>query len=188
MTSHTILRHTTLALALASLSAAPLLAATSTDYDHNADFRSYHTFSFYKVQASNPLFDQRIKDEVTRDLSQAGWHMVPTGGDIAITAIANTHTEQEYNTFYNGLGGGGYGWRGWGGWGGGWGGGGMSTTSVERVPVGTLMLDMYDAKTHQLIWRGRSADELSNNGDKNIKKMNKTIDHMLNGFPPRTKG
>jgi hypothetical protein len=56
------------------------------------------------------------------------------------------------------------------------------------VPVGTLMLDMYDAQTHQLIWRGRSSATLSNNGDKNTKKLDKDIDKMLNGFPPKTKG
>ena len=94
-------------------------------------------------------------------------------------------TRRSTNTFYDGLGGGGWGWRGWGGWGGRW---GTTQTTVTNVPVGTLMLDMYDASTHQLIWRGRTTDSLSNNGDKNTKKLDKDIDKMLNGFPPRTKG
>ena len=111
--------------------------------------------------------------------------MVPSGGDVSITAFAGMHDENEYNTFYDGLGGGGWGWRGWGGWGGGW---GTTQTTVTKVPVGTLLLDMYDANTHQLIWRGRSSDTLSNNGDKNTKKLDKDIDKMLNGFPPKAKG
>ncbi len=178
---------TAIALTLAALGAPPIFAANvSTDYDHNANFRSYKTFSFNQVSASNPLFDQRIKDEVSADLSKAGWQMVPSGGDVSITAFAGMHNESEYNTFYDGLGGGGWGWRGWGGWGGRW--GGDTQTTVTKVPVGTLLLDMYDAQTHQLIWRGRSTDTLSNNGDKNTKKLDKDIDKMLNGFPPRTKG
>ena len=179
------LRASFLAITLAAASAVPLFAAVSTDYDHNANFRSYHTFSFYKVQTSDPLFEQRIKDEMTKDLTQAGWQMVPSGGDVSITAIGGVHDKAEYNTFYDGLGGGGYGWRGWGGWGGGW---GTTQTTVQEVPVGTLMIDMYDASTHQLIWRGRSTSELSNKGDKNIKTLDKDIDHMLNGFPPKSKG
>ena len=59
---------------------------------------------------------------MTKDLTAAGWTMVSTGGDVAITAVGSRKDEAEYNTFYNGLGGGGFGWRGWGGWGGGWGG------------------------------------------------------------------
>ncbi len=180
------LRNSALSFALLALSAAPLAAANvSTDYDHNANFRGYHTFSFYKVQTSDPLYEQRIRDEVTADLSKAGWQRVDSGGDVTITAVGNVRTQQEYNTFYDGLGGGGWGWRGWGGWGGGW---GTTQTTVTQVPVGTLMLDMYDSSTHQLIWRGRSTDSISNNGDKNTKKLDKDIDKMLNGFPPKTKG
>jgi hypothetical protein len=58
---------------------------------------------------------------------------------------------------------------------------------VQEVPVGTLMLDMYDSQTHQLVWRGRSTDDLASNSDRNTKKLDKSIDHMLNGFPPKTK-
>jgi len=187
---NTILRRSLLSAALIAASTLSVAAAdVSTDYDHSANFRGYHTFSFYKVSASDPLFDQRIKDEVTADLTKAGWQVVPSGGDVSITAFAGVHDKTEYNTFYEGLGGGGWGWRGWGGWWGGrWGGPGYATTTAEQVPVGTLMLDMYDAQTHQLIWRGRSSDTLSNNGDKNTKKLDKDIDKMLNGFPPKAKG
>ena len=180
------IRTASFALALATAATLPLYAASSTDYDHNANFRSYHTFSFYKVDASNPLFNQRIKDEMTADLQKAGMTMVPSGGDLNITAFAGMHDQKEYNTFYDGLGGGGFGWRGWGGWGGGW--GGQTTTTEQNIPVGTLFIDMYDSNTHQLVWRGRSTDTLSNNGDKNTKKLDKEIDHMLNGFPPKSKG
>ena len=174
-----------LGLALAAFSATPLFAATSTDYDHSVNFRSYHTFSFYKVQTSDPFYVQRIEDEVSADLTKAGMERVESGGDLALTAIGNVKNKQEYNTFYDGLGGGGWGWRGWGGWGGGW---GDQQTTVQEVPVGTLMLDMYDTKTHQLVWRGRSQSDLSDKSEKNTKTLDKDIDHMLNGFPPKAKG
>ncbi len=185
MSSTRKLMKPSVALAIAALSATSLFAATSTDYDHNVDFRSFHTFSFYKVQTSDPFYEQRIEDEMTSDLSKAGLQRVPSGGDLAITAIGGVKNKQEYNTFYDGLGGGGWGWRGWGGWGGGW---GNTQTTVETVPVGTLMIDMYNSQTHQLVWRGRLQDDLSNKEEKNTKKLDKDIDHMLNGFPPRSKG
>ena len=180
------IRNSLITLSLIALMASPMSAANvSTDYDHNANFRGYHTFSFARVQTSDPFYEQRIKDEVTKDLSQAGWQMVPSGGDVAITAIGGVHNKQEYNTFYTGLGGLGWGWRGWGGWGGPW---GDTQTTVDTVPVGTLMIDMYDANTHQLIWRGRSQSDISNKSEKNTKTLDKDIDKMLNGFPPKSKG
>jgi hypothetical protein len=187
MSVHSKLSKVATSVALAAF-ALPLLAAVSTDYDHNVNFRSFHTFSFYKVQTSDPFYEQRIKDEVAKDLSQAGWQQVPSGGDVTITAVGGVKNKQEYDTFYTGLGGGGWGWRGWGGWwGGAWGPNEVNTT-VQTIPVGTLMIDMYDSNTHQLIWRGRSHEELSNKEEKNTSKLDKDIDHMLNGFPPKTKG
>jgi hypothetical protein len=81
-------RSSILALGAAALTAIPLFAAVSTDYDHNANFRAYYTFSFYKVQSTDPFFDQRIKDEVTKDLTKAGYQMVPSGGADGVDGAA----------------------------------------------------------------------------------------------------
>jgi len=181
-------RGTWLGLALGvTLAGAPALQAqnVSTDYDHNANFSGYHTFSFYRVQTANPLFEQRVRDAITRDLQSRGWQMVPSGGDIAITAIGDVQNTQEYTTFYNGLGPG-FGWRGWGWWGGyGWR-GGDTTTTVETIPVGTLMVDLYDTNSHNLVFRGRATDELhKKHTDKNIELVNKAVDKIFDHFPPK---
>ena len=188
MSSKALLRGTI--LVSAALITVPIFAAnTSTDFDRHVNFRSYHTFSFHKVQTTDPFFVSRIEDEITRDLTKAGWERVDHGGDIAITAVDTERDEKEYNTFYNGLDGDGFGWGGWGCWGGwgGWGDQTQSRTTVHRVPVGTLVVDMYDNKTHQLVWRGKSTEQLSNKSGKNISKLKSDIDHMLNGFPPQYK-
>ncbi len=151
-----------LLLTMASVTMQGRAQSVSTDYNHQADFSQYHTFSLYKVQATDPLVDERIKDAIRKDLTAKGLQEASTGADLNVTAIESTKDKQEYNTFYDGLGGSGYGWGGWGGWGGRWGGGGMSdaSTTVTTVPVGTLMVDLYDAKTHQLQWRGTAHEDL----------------------------
>ncbi len=58
----------------------------------------------------------------------------------------------------------------------------VSTT--ETYKVGTLIVDLFDAKTKQLIWRGTSSNTLSNNSDKNIKNLDKGADKMFKHFPP----
>src|ERR1700682_6503966 len=118
-----------------------------TDYDHSADFSQYHTFSFYKVQTTDPLFVDRIQAEITKDLTAKGLQMVPSGGNLIVTAIETTKNKQEYNTFYDGLGGAGFGYRGWRGWGGGWGGGmGGATTKGNDVAGGKVVVGLYERK------------------------------------------
>lgn len=181
------------ALALAMLAGASSLRAqhVSTDYDHKADFGRYHTFSVYRVQASNTLIEGRLRDEISQTLQAKGWQQVPQGGDVAVTALGSVRDVQQYNTFYDGIGGGGFGFGGWRGryGGGGWGGGsgfGDSRTTVQNVPMGNLVVDLYDSSTHQLVFRGMATDRLSSKAEKNDSKRQKAVDKIFDKLPNHT--
>jgi hypothetical protein len=64
----------------------------------------------------------------------------------------------------------------------------MSTTTVENIPIGTLVVDMYETGSERLIWRGLAYDQLSDNPDKDTKKLEKAVDKMFAKFPPQEKG
>jgi hypothetical protein len=147
-----------------------------TDYDRSANFGQYKTYSWEKVQTKDPLLVDRIKSAVNSALVAKGWTEVPSGGDVEVFAIETTQNQQTLDTFYNGFGGG----RRWGGFGG----FGDATTTVETYKVGTLVVDLFDAKTEKLIWRSSSSDTLSNNSDKNIKNLDKGVGKMFKQFPP----
>src|SRR5216683_4325 len=132
-----------------------------TDFDHHANFSQYETYSWQEIKPANSLWDARIKSAVDAQLAAKGWTQVDSGGDVAIVAIATTKTERTLQTFYNGFGGG-WGWRGFGGF-------GDSTTTVQDYKEGTLLLDMYDVKTKQLIWRGSAEGSVSDKAAKNEK-------------------
>jgi Domain of unknown function (DUF4136) len=149
-----------------------------TDYDRNANFGQYKTYSWAQVKTKDALDVDRIKAAVNATLAAKGWTQVDSGGDVSIVAIEITQDQQTLNTFYDGFGGG-FGWRRFGG-----GGFGEATTTTETYKVGTLVVDLFDAKTKQLIWRGTSSDTLSNNSDKNIKNLDKGVDKMFKKFPP----
>jgi len=151
-----------------------------TDYDRTADFAQYKTYSWEHVKTKDPLFVDRIKNAVNAALAARGWTQVETGGDVSIVAIQMTSNQETLNTFYNGFGGG-WGWRRFGG-----GGMGEATTTTETYRVGTLVVDLFDAKTKKLLWRGSSSDTLSNNSDKNIKNLDKGAEKMFKQFPPST--
>src|SRR5438128_2040121 len=161
------------------LSATASMAQVKTDYDRSADFSQYKTYSWEKVQTQDPLWVDRIKEAVNAALTSKGWTQVPSGGNVAIVAIETTQTQQTLNTFYDGFGGG-WRWRGFGGF-------GDATTTVDTYKVGTLVVDLFDANSKKLIWRGSSSDTLSNKSDKNIKNLDKGVQKMFEHFPPEVK-
>ena len=147
-----------------------------TDYDRAANFSQYKTYSWEKVQTPDPLWVDRIKAAVNAALATKGWTQVGSGGDISIIAMEINRNHQTLNTYYDDFGGG-WRWRGFGGF-------GESTTTSETYTVGTLVVDLFDAKTKMLVWRGVSSDMLSDKSDKNIKNLNKGVEKMFQHFPP----
>ncbi len=156
---------------------ASLAQQVKTDYDRSADFSKYKTYSWEKVQTQDPLWVDRIKEAVNTALTAKGLTPVESGGDVAIVAIEMTKNQRTLNTFYDGFGGG---WR----WGGGF---GDATTTVDNYKVGTLVVDLFDANTKKVIWRGSSSDTLSDKSDKNIKNLDKGVQKMFDHFPPDVK-
>src|SRR5258706_12410105 len=149
-----------------------------TDFDHQANFSQYKTYSWQEIKPANSLWDARIKNAVDAQLAAKGWTQVDSGGDVSIVAIKTTHTERTLNTFYDGIGGG-WRWRGFGGM-------GQATTTEQDYKEGTLVLDFYDANTKKLIWRGSAEDTLSDKAEKNEKKLDKGVAKMLKAFPPKS--
>jgi hypothetical protein len=154
-------------------------AVISTDYNHQADFSRYHTYSWIGVRAGNTLWQDRIMAAVDSALAAKGWMKVPSGGDAAVSAFGRTRERDTLQTFYNGFPG--WGWRGW------WG-TGTATTVVEPQAIGDLNVDIFDGKTKQLIWRGAAEKTLSSKPEKNEKKLEKLVEDMFKKFPPPEKG
>ena len=158
------------------LTAVAACAAISTDYDRHTDFAHYKTYSWGKIQTSNSLWDERVKGAIASQVAAKGWTEVPSGGDVVVTARDAIQNQQQLNTFYDGFGG----WRRGGGL-------GMSTTTVDTYKVGTLVVEIFDGQSKNLIWRSAASDTLSGNADKNIKSLDKNVQKMFDHFPPEPK-
>jgi hypothetical protein len=169
-------------VAALAVALAPCLAGAGdvkTDFDKSFDFSRVKTFST-KIGTSwgNPLSEKRVSDEITEALTAKGWKAVPEGEADALVVLHGAGEKQKtLNTFYSGMGG--YGYRGWGGMG-----MGTATTTTSEYLVGTLVTDIFDAKTKSLIFRGTATDELSDKVEKNQKKLEKITDKMFKEFPP----
>lgn len=150
----------------------------TTDYDKKADFSKYKTYMWVAPpKLSNPLMSQRVMDDVNAQLTAKGWTMVTENADAAIMVNGVMKDQQTLETFYTGY----PGWR----WS--WGGETMATTTVEHYRVGTLVVDILDARSKQAMFRGVATDTLSDKPEKNEEKLNKSIEKIFKSFPPEAK-
>jgi hypothetical protein len=163
-----------MALAVMMLPALALAQKVSTDFDPNVDFSAFKTYAWAKGTPSpNPIGEQRIQDAVNKALQAKGLKLVTDNPDLAVATHAVGKEEKELvSTGYGGP----YRW-----------GGGMGTTSVNTYVKGTLAVDLYDAKTKKLAWRGVGTDTMSDKPEKNAEKVNKAVDKMFKTYPPKKK-
>ena len=157
------------------LASIALAQTVRTDHAKGTDFSKYKTVMWIKEPtAMNPLTNQRIVRDVNSALASKGLQLVTSDADLGIAAHTATEKEQTLQTFYDGFGGG---WR----WRDSF---GSATTTVSTYTVGTLVIDIFDSRTKEAIWRGTAMKTLSDNPQKLADSINKAIAKMFKSFPP----
>jgi len=156
----------------------------NVDFDRDADFSKYNTFALALNQSQpprDPLMAQRALKGVSYHLTLKGLREVEGSPDLYVVIYGIRDQEQQLNITSTGYGYG-PGWRRGGGWG-----GGSATATTTTYNIGTLVVDMYDAGTKQIVWRGVATDTLSDKPEKNEKKLNKALEKLFKKFPPEKK-
>jgi hypothetical protein len=166
-----------------ALAGAPGLAqATNIDYDHTVNFLKFKTYTWEKVHATDPGVEDRITIALNRDMAGRYMSEVPKGGDVTITAVEASQDKQEFSTFYDSLGSD-YSWQRP------WGSAGFmdSQATLNDVPVDTLIIDMYDTKTHKLLWRGTVTESMQGSEDKKDNTIDHAVTLLISKYPPKYK-
>jgi hypothetical protein len=164
------------------------------DFDRDADFTKYKSYAYQVCHlVENPLVDKRIVKELESRMAMEGLIRAEANPDVNVTYHSSTSEEfaVDTNSWGYGFGGGWY-WGhggGYSGHGGGYlghGAGGpiSSTTTVRKYTRGTLVVDIWDARTKQLIWRGTATNTVSENPQKNENNLKKAMDKMFRKYPP----
>jgi len=176
------MRRRTIWLSLAVAASLAALAACSTlrttaDWDPARDFSKYATFAFKPVRPEpNEIASQRIKRAIEAALVSKGLRRVDESPDLRVVTHYRLRHQKELVTYNAGWG---YGWR--------WrGAGGMSTTTVRNIPVGTLVVDLVDAKEKELAWRGTAADTVKDDTPAEKEQaLQEAMAKLFEGFPPK---
>ena len=129
------------------------------------------------------LIDQDIMRAVDEQLAQKGLTKVDKNPDLLVAYHAAIREEKSINL--NRMGWGDRGWGGWGGYAGMWDASINGQTST--VPIGTLVVDLYDPTKKQLIWRGDASKtiDIKRDPDKNYRNLQKAMAKLFKNYPPQ---
>jgi hypothetical protein len=157
------------ALALAALTAGVVYAQhVTTDSDPAAPFATYKTYAWTPGTAADvSLTEQRIHDGVNAQLQGKGMTQVDSNPNVFVATHVTTHTVPQVIA------------DGFGPWGFG---GGMAT--VQTYTEGSLIVDLYDATTKKMVWRGVATATVSSKPEKNAEKIDKSLMKMFARYPP----
>lgn len=143
----------------------------SVNYNHAQSFAQYHTYAWGSNNANqiqNSILAQVAQQDIDAAMQAKGLQKVQESEKPDLILTANGGMKQE--TSYTAMG-----MRGIGG--------GMGSITPQQNVEGTLIVDLYDAKTKSLVWRGIGQDTLSNNGNKNQQEVQKAVQKMFKQWP-----
>ena len=165
---------TLLGLLAGALTLACSTMTTSVDYDHTINWSQFHTFQLAEGTKDPETFTQkRIEDGITSSLQSKGWTVATSNPDVLVYSHVVLSSEKQWNATSMG----GFGYRGWGGM------GGMATATQTNIPIGTIIVDMVNPKTNEMIWRGTAQDQVSGTGA-DRGQIQQAMQQLFKNFPP----
>jgi Domain of unknown function (DUF4136) len=153
--------------------------AISQDVKYNSmpgtDFTKYHTYKWVSIEGGshpNQIMDAEIKDAVDAQLAKKGMtKTTDEKADLLVGYQIAVDKEKQWNAY--GMGGPRF--------------GGMGSATQSTINIGSLVLDMYDPGTKQLVWTGTATKTIdpSSNEEKNQKNLNNAMAKLLKNYPPK---
>jgi hypothetical protein len=153
---------------LACMASAVALGQTvSVNYNRSESFSQYHTYAWASDNANqiqNSILAQQAKSDIDNAMQVKGLQLVQgsQNPDLILTASGGMKQQTSYQA---------------------WGMRGMGGITPEQNVIGTMIVDLYDAKTKSLVWRGIAQNTLSNNGNKNSQMVSKAVQKMFKQWP-----
>ena len=165
----------------ATLAAACATMRIGSYVERGTDFSKYHTYAWGPADAlpigdprldNNPIFRDYLQGAVERGLTKRHLLLVPDSARPDVLIHFHGSVRQIFDVAAadrdHGV-------------------GVSSNVSVVDYDEGTLVIDMIDARTNRLIWRGWAIDSLTgilDRQDRMEKKLNQAVTTMLADFKP----
>lgn len=146
-----------------------LLLASSTqsvEYDHAVDFSRYKTWSWQAgvLAPSQPVVDKQIREALARGLAARGLSSVDSDATLLVKYHAAKTTRIDLLPLDSGS--------------------GTPPTGIRYAATGSLVIDLLDAASGKVVWRGHAADVLKYGPKEITAQIDAAVAELLAGFPP----
>jgi hypothetical protein len=143
----------------------------SVNFTKGQDFSQFHTYAWGSNNANqirNSILAQQAQQDINTAMQSKGLQMVQESQnpDLLLTASGGMKETTSYQA---------WGMRGFGG--------GMGSITPEQNVEGTLIVDLFDAKSKSLVFRGIAQNTLGTNGSKNSQMVQKAVTKIFQKYP-----
>ena len=153
------------------------LAQTITyDYDKSTDFSRFRTYAWVEGTNLTDQFNhQRVVDAVSAQLAAKGLTQIPASAspDLLVAYHASFDRDLQISGFSSG----------WGPYR--FGGNQSGVARTEEILTGTLVVDIIDARTRTIVWRGMATKDVDVKADpsKRERNINKAAERLFKHYP-----
>ena len=150
----------------------------SYDFDRGVDFARFETYSWVDgTRLADELNHNRVVRAIDAQFTRKGMTRVErtAGPDVLVSYHASFDKNLQIDVFGNG-----------------WGGprfGGMrsGTATTQQIVNGTVVVDMMDAGSGAIVWRGIASKEVATTAgpEKREKEINRAAEKMFKNYPPK---
>jgi hypothetical protein len=134
----------------------------------------------------NSISNRALRTDLAQEFAGLGYVASDSNPDFCVAYYASTNQKLDVTYWDYG-----YAWRPhwWGGWGRRWGRGWGGDWGIPNGPVvtqyteGTVLVDVFDPKTKDLLWRGQGVAPVSDNEQQYEQELKKTVEAIVDKFP-----
>lgn len=146
------------------------------DFDRATDFSRLKTFAWVRGPIKlDEINHRRVVDAVNTQLMSKGLVKVDTAGqpDMLVAYHASFDSDVQITGFSSGWGPYRFGSR-------------TGMARAEQIVTGTLAVDLVDARTNTIVWRGMATREVDVKADPNKRErnINRAADRLFKNYPP----
>ena len=159
--------------------------SVSHDYDTSVDFAQYRSYDWMEKPGSAPtgaaattlgggLFDRRVRAAIEGELADRGLAQTDVDPDLLVVyhvgvedRIRVTDFGYHYSPYYWGFGG--------------------RDIDVHQYKQGTLIIDLVDAETKNLVWRGSGTkvlEQQQRSPEEAQRRTNEIVARIMASYPP----
>jgi Domain of unknown function (DUF4136) len=172
------MRYCILILLFLAFSCSPSVSVFN-DYDRQIDLSSYSSYNWKQLErkesVQNPLYDnelndKRIKAAVDKAMKKKGYQFISESPELYVhyhiviedkSVVIRESDIHNYSTYWLGL-----------------------DMNAYQYKEGSLIIDLMDAKTNALVWRGWAVTILEDLNPENVeKRLDRTIQRIFEGLP-----